>query len=207
MECNSVSSPTRADILAALAHASAVLNQMHLLPATDGNFSARLDGNRILITASSIEKRSLAPDSLLEFDLNGDPPAGISSEWRMHRAVYQSRLSVNALLHVHAPALTAFAAAHCLPSVELLAEAKAAVGEIALVPYAAPGSQQLADAIVRASGSASVYLLENHGVLSLGASVKDALHRLERAEFLSRVELHARTLGGGIAIQDDRTNR
>ena len=123
-----------------LLHAAQILNDMGCLPATDGNFSARIDKERVLLTARGIAKRDLMRRDLVEVRLAGDVPPTASTEWPMHRTLYQQRPEVNCVLHVHSPALTAFAAAHKLPRIDLLAESMATVGPIALAPFASPGT-------------------------------------------------------------------
>jgi L-fuculose-phosphate aldolase len=177
-----------------------MLHRAGFLPATDGNLSIRLTANRILITKSQIEKSNLTRDDLLELDLSDDNPRGASSEWPMHQTLYAKRSDINCILHVHSPYLTAFACAHRIPSASLLAESAMEKSPIILVPYWKPGSVELARSLIEADQSASVYLLANHGVVAVGANVHDALHRLERAEFLAKVECLASVLGGGQAL-------
>ena len=179
-----------------LLHAARVLHKAGCLPASDGNFSARLNNEHILLTARGIEKRSMRQADFVEVRLSDPDPAGGSSEWGLHRAIYQTRSEVNCVLHVHAPGLTSFAAAHRVPSVELLAEAYMTVGKIALVPFVTPGTPDLGARAVQESRDAMIYLLANHGAVAVGFSVMETLHRLERAEFLARIEINAHTLGG-----------
>lgn len=191
-----------AAVRAELIRAAKVLADYDCLPATDGNLSARLDGKRIVITRTCIEKRTLAESDLVEVQLTDESPAGVSSEWPMHSIIYSARSDVNCILHVHSPGLTAFAAAHKLPDMAILTEAAMAIGEIAFVPYAKPGSDDMGTKLLAASPSATVYVLANHGALAVGQTITEALHRLERAEFLARTELSVKTLGGAVQLSD-----
>ncbi|MBU1706970.1 class II aldolase/adducin family protein, partial [bacterium] len=74
------------------------------------------------------------------------------------------------------------------------------IGGICLVPYAPPGSASLAEQIVFCGGNSDVYLLENHGAVAVGKTTEEALHRMERAEFLAKVMLLAEKIGGGIPL-------
>lgn len=189
-----------ADPMLELLHAARVLDRAGFLPASDGNLSARRSDGQVLITRSQIEKGALTENDFVALALDHARAPGASSEWPMHRALYRARSDVNCILHVHAPCLTAFACAHRVPSVSLLAESSACVGPIVLVEYRPPGSQELADALLSADPNAGVYLLANHGVVAVGASVREALHRVERAEFLAHVECLTASLGGGVPL-------
>lgn len=183
-----------------LQQAARVLHELQSLPATDGNLSARLTSGIILITRSQIEKRVLKEGDILEVNLTEVTPKGVSSEWPMHQVLYEANADTNAVLHVHAPYLTAFAAARRAPNRAFLAEACAEIGIISVIDYRAPGTCELAEALKAADHRTGVYLLSNHGAVAVGKTVSHALHRLERAEFLARIEWIAASLGGGVPI-------
>ncbi|MBK8130499.1 MAG: class II aldolase/adducin family protein [bacterium] len=183
-----------AERVAELLYAARVLAGINCLPATDGNFSARLADGRALVTRRGIEKRLLAESDLIEVSLDEFQPTEASSEWKLHRALYHARPDVYAILHVHAPNLGVFVAAGKVPDVKLLMEAEMTLGGIAMIPYAEPGSPDVGRLAVDMGNNAGVLLLERHGVVALGGSVQEALHRIERAEFLARVQLDMASL-------------
>jgi len=189
---------SRCDLVNELIRSAEVLNSLHCLPATDGNLSARLDADTVLITTSGIEKRLLSESSFVVARLSESRPAVASSEWPMHRSLYKTRPDVNCVLHAHPPYLTSFAVTDFVPDTHLLAETELLIGRIVRVPFVPPGSAALADALLTADPAAAVYLLSNHGALSVGGSITEALHRMERAEFLARVQIQAACLGGGV---------
>ncbi len=177
-----------------LVHAAAVLNSIGCLPATDGNFSARTGQSNAIVTRKGIEKRALCTDDLIEIDIEDDQPTEASSEWKLHRALYLARPDVKAILHVHAPQLGVFVAAGLVPDVKLLMEAEMTLGSIKMIPYIEPGTSLLGEHAVKFGGNSGVLLLERHGVVAVGGSVREALHRIERAEFLARIQLGMKLL-------------
>lgn len=191
---------SRAQFIINLQQAASVLYALGALPATDGNFSVRLSADKIMITRSNIEKRKLTSESFADVDLVASASSECSSEWPMHRALYEARSNISCILHVHAPFLCTFAACHKKPNVNLLSEAQQALREIALVPYAQPGTTALGESLLNASKTANVYILANHGAVAVGRSVSEALHHLERAEFLARVEWQTENMGGGMPL-------
>lgn len=182
-----------------LLEAVAELERKDFWPATDGNVSLRVAADCMLISPSGIEKHKMTAADLIRCDF-ADPPGGVSSEWRMHRTLYRERADVGCVLHAHSPYLTAFAAAHRVPSRDLLAEMLQAVGEIVCVPFVPPGTEALGAALIQKGPRAAVYLLANHGVVAVGADPRAARHRLERAELAAQVEILAAQLGGGVPL-------
>lgn len=120
----------------------------------------------------------------------------------MHLLCYRRRKDVGGVVHAHPPVATAFAAAGVPLDAPVMPEIVLTVGPVPLVPYAAPGSEELARALEPWVGGHDAFLLASHGVLTLGRDLREALHRMERVEHLARVTLAARLLGGPRALTD-----
>jgi len=103
-------------------------------------------------------------------------------------------------VHAHPPAATGFAAAGRGLPADVLPELPVVVGPVALVPYARPGTQALADAIAQCAPDHEVFLLANHGVTAVGHSLSDAVLRLESVEQAARILLVATLLGGAVPL-------
>jgi L-fuculose-phosphate aldolase len=190
---------------AALVSSGRRLDALGFAPATDGNVSARLAPDRLLLTPAGREKGSLDPEDLLVVDLEGRVVEGTgrpSTETPMHLFCYRRRKDVGGVVHAHPPVATAFAAAGVPLDAPVMPEIVLTVGAVPLVPYAAPGSEALARALEPWVDGHAAFLLASHGVLTLGRDVKEALHRMERVEHLAKVTLAARLLGGPRALTE-----
>jgi L-fuculose-phosphate aldolase len=190
---------------AALVSSGRRLDALGFAPATDGNVSARLGPDRFLLTPAGREKGGLAPEDLLVVDLEGRVVEGTgrpSTETPMHLLCYRRRGDVGGVVHAHPPVATAFAAAGVPLDAPVMPEIVLTVGAVPLVPYAAPGSEELARALEPWVDGHDAFLLASHGVLTLGRDVREALHRMERVEHLAKVTLAARLLGGPRALTD-----
>jgi L-fuculose-phosphate aldolase len=84
----------------------------------------------------------------------------------------------------------------CTPQIELkrgiIPESIAYLKKIEKVPYYHPGSSELAKEAARRSLKGDVLLLENHGVLCVGTSLKEVVKKAETLEFLARLTITAR---------------
>ena len=151
------------------------LDAAGLVPNKSGNVSCRVpDG--FLITPAGVPYRELAPGQIVALSLTGEPEAGAgrpSSEWRMHAAIYARRAEVSAIVHTHSPHATALACAgRGIPPFHYMIAL--AGGEIRCTPYATFGTAALADAAVRGLAGRRATLLANHGVMAVGASLREA---------------------------------
>ncbi len=190
---------------AALVSCGRRLDALGFAPATDGNISARLGPRALLVTPAGREKGGLSPDDLLLVDLEGTVVAGTghpSTETPMHLLCYRRRGDVGGVVHAHPPVATAFAAAGMSLDAPVMPEIVLTVGAIPLVPYATPGTEELARALEPWVDDHDAFLLASHGVLTLGRDVREALHRMERVEHLAKVTLAARLLGGPRPLTD-----
>jgi L-fuculose-phosphate aldolase len=67
---------------------------------------------------------------------------------------------------------------------------------VPLLPYQAPSTTALADAVGQAcAGGSHAVLLANHGAVTVGETLEVALRRMETLEHLAHVTLLARVLG------------
>ncbi len=180
------------------------LDALGLVPARDGNLSARLPagrrdpGDRVLVTATGVRKRELTPSDIAEVTLEGRPVgrARPSTELGMHLAIYRIRPEARAVVHAHPPVAVGFASAGLGLTECLMPEVAVALGGVPLTPYATPGTPEVEAAIAGAARTHDAFLLANHGAVTLGTSVDQALDRMETLEHFARIALVARLLGG-----------
>ncbi|MCX7088530.1 MAG: methylthioribulose 1-phosphate dehydratase [Methylococcales bacterium] len=185
-----------------LIDAGRFIDQKGWVPATSGNFSARLSDGSIAITVSGKHKGHLTPDDIMLIDadanaLDGKKP---SAETLLHTALYQRFPEVNAILHPHSLNATLISKLHTeavtLQNYELL---KALPGidthACAIVIPIFENDQtisRLAACVNRYldhNGDVYAYLIAGHGLYTWGASVQDSLRYLEALDFLFECEL------------------
>ncbi len=165
-----------------------VVNELYatqLVTATGGNVSARAGEGQAWITPSQLFKGDLAPEIMVRIDLDGKPldPGSRkpSSESLMHTAILKARPDVQCVVHAHAPYATILVNAG-LPFLPISTEAAFLVN-VGRIPFVMPGSQEMADAVVKALGSGWAVLMQNHGIVVAGKSLRRAA---DMAEILDR---------------------
>ena len=198
-------SPARSSEVAhlreALVGAGRRLGARGLISAGEGNISVRLVGGTILITPSGRRKDELAAGDLVIVAIDGQEAAAAgaspgtaprpSSDVAIHRAIYEARADVVAVVHAHLPAAMALTLAGEVPDPGVLPETALFLPRLPYIPFATPGSAELATGIARAfaTGPAPLpgaVLLERHGAVAVGATVDEAVDRLELVEVLCR---------------------
>jgi ribulose-5-phosphate 4-epimerase/fuculose-1-phosphate aldolase len=171
-----------------------------LVSALGGNVSARIPGSdNIWITPSGIFKGDLKPDDLVKISLDGDVIEGFmrpSVEWPMHTAIYRVRPDINAVIHAHNPITTGLA----LAGVELkpiTVEAVVTLRNVPVVPFAYPGTDELAKLVAERVKGVRALILQNHGVVALGYNLVEAEAIVETLEEVAITQLVAILASGG----------
>lgn len=117
------------------------LAQRFFVASNDGNISAKLDDNTILITPTGINKGEVVPDQIVKVDSEGNVIEGhmeVTSEIKMHLAAYRFRPDIRAIVHAHPPAATAFAiTGEKIDQPLVLPEALFSLGKIGYCEYGA----------------------------------------------------------------------
>ena len=158
--------------------------------ANDGNISYLAGPGMAWATPANISKGFLKEAMLVKVDVDGRVLEGTwppSSELRMHLRVYRENPDARAVIHAHSPYATAFACAGMPLNEPILAEAAAMLGEIPVASFAQPGTPAVAESIAPYCRDHCGVLLANHGVLTWGASLTEALYRLERIEYYAHL--------------------
>jgi L-fuculose-phosphate aldolase len=173
--------------------------------ATDGNLSARLGTDRLLVTPSGLSKGFLSADDLVVMRLDGKGAsqavyrgrgAKPSSEIAMHLEVYRLRPDVRAVVHAHPPLAVSFSIAGVSLARCVLPEVVVTLGGIPTAEYATPGTDEVPGSIRQAVQDSDALLLAHHGSLTLGGTLWEAYLRLEKVEHTAQITLAAQQLGG-----------
>jgi L-fuculose-phosphate aldolase len=188
------------DIRQELCVYSARLKQRGLTSATGGNVSYRV-GDDMWISPTGCVMDELEVDDWVKVSLTTGEPyphkSKPSSEIVLHREIFLARSDVLSIMHSHPPHVIALS----LLGIEIKpigSEAPISLGErIPLVPYELPTSPMLGRAVAEYSREFNVMVLENHGLVTLGKSNREAYNRTELTEEIAKIMTIAYSLGKG----------
>lgn len=182
-----------------------------LVKSSHANLSVRLQDGRLAMTRRSTvaDLEAHDPNALCVVDLSGailegDVDPAMHEVIAMHARLYHARSDVGAVIHTHAPHLTAFAIAH--KPLELVHEPMLRVGlgrAVPVVPWAPRGSDASVDGIVdaaKADPGIKAVLLANHGVLAFARTAAQAARVLGTLEEAASLAIMAAALGGAKAL-------
>ncbi len=174
-----------------------LLETKGLIVAAEGNMSVRLGGYCFLVTPAGKCKGELKVQDLLEVDSQGRCSGGRpTSEWPLHQEIYRLRPDIQAICHAHPPWATAFATAGRDLDGQLLTETAQVLPRVPLAERSLPGTPEVARSIQPHIKDHDAILLANHGVVSVGSTLKGAFELLQTVERLAQVTLLSEMAGG-----------
>jgi len=176
--------------------------RLGLNSGTVGNFSLR-QGAGMLITPTGIVPEALEPAQMVAMALDGawEGRWKPSSEWAIHARIYAARPDVAAVVHAHPDHAVALSALRRpIPPFHYMV-AGFGGDELPCAPYACFGSVELAVAVAGTLGGRyHGCLMANHGIVTTGASLGQALSRAAKLETLARQYLLARQAGEPVLL-------
>ncbi len=189
--------------LDALIRAGQLFHARGWVPATGGNFSARLAPDRFLMTASGCHKGELSPNDFLVTDTDGTP-VGVTTrktsyETGLHTQLYRAQERMGCVLHVHSIANTVLSRRG--PSVRLAGYEllkvlpEISTHETAIEIPVFENDQDIArlahrvDDHMKQQPRLAAYLIAGHGLYTWGETIAQARHRVEALEFMFECEL------------------
>jgi L-fuculose-phosphate aldolase len=178
-----------------------------LTTTSGGNISLIDENGDIWVTPSAIDKGSLVPADIVCVKKDGSIVGRHkpSSEFPFHRAIYQARPDIKAIIHAHPPALVSFSIVREIPNTNIISQAKHVCGPIGYAKYRLPGSSALGDIIAEefVKGFNAV-IMENHGTVVGGADLSETFERFETLEFSARATLYGNQIGKPSYLTDEQ---
>jgi L-fuculose-phosphate aldolase len=177
------------------------LAALGLTLGTAGNVSMRA-GDRILVTPTGavLEHVQAHEISVLDRDgasLDGPPP---TSELALHLGAYD-RYGPGAVVHAHAPVATALASVlDEVPAVHY--QMVELGGSVRVAHYETFGTVELATATLDAMQGRTAVLMANHGTLTYGDDLGEAIGRAQLLEWACTVYWRAAAIGAPRSLDE-----
>jgi L-ribulose-5-phosphate 4-epimerase len=164
-----------------------------------GNISAQdPDSGLIAITPSAIEYSHMTAEDVVVIDEFGKSIEGKwkpTSETPMHTIFYREREDVGAVVHTHAPYVSVYAiSGESIPMV--VTESALCIGApVEIAPYARPGTEELAQIVLKTMGSGVSVIMAQHGMIAVGPNLHAAYGTTIATEVSARLTIMARSAG------------
>ncbi len=162
-----------------------------VMPATQGNFSARDPRTGlVVITPHDYPYDLLTPDDLVVLDTSGAQVGGErqpSADATIHCTVYRERPGVGAVIHTEPPYVNAFGAVRRDIDIVTTTGLKSSGGSVPVMEFLPLRDEAFALEMLRVMGDRHAVIWANHGLLVVGDTLEQAYNRTLGVEFNARV--------------------
>lgn len=194
------------DLKKAIIDACIRLEEIGYVVGTYGNVSVRA-ASALIITPSRVDYHTLTPSDLVTVSLKGQVVDGSrlpSSEMEVHRQIYCVRPDVGAVVHTHSLYATALSCMHCAVPVIVEEQSQVIGDELRCTRYVPAGQhRRLGEEVARSLGSANAALIANHGAVSCGRTLPEALLTSLIAERVAHMYLLTSAAGSVVPINQE----
>jgi L-fuculose-phosphate aldolase len=193
--------PSEEELRKMLSDYSHAIYNARLATGPGGTLSARLNrGTTIFVKPSGFNLGELRPGDFVEVDLKTlRVVKGVlkpSMEVAVLASCHSAREDVNAVIHAHPPFCIALSTVGLDLNTPLYPDQAVFLEKVANLPFYPPGSEELAEAAGEAARTHNCILLKNHGVITLGSSLREAYYRLEIMEESAKITVFSSILAG-----------
>lgn len=183
-------------------HFSKTSYQEGLFAGTSGNLSVFDPEQKLMvITPSGLSYETMTMDDLVVMQLDGSVKEGHrkpSSEWRLHKTVYEAKPGFHSVVHTHSPYATSFAVTRKKIPFVLIEMMLFLGGDIPVAEFAMAGTDEVGKTAVEALKNRYACLMANHGVLAIGKTIDKAHIAAVYVEDVAKI--YSMALGHGNAV-------
>lgn len=179
------------------------LVEHRLTRGTSGNLSIYNRSKSLMaISPSGRDYFQTAPQDVAVIDLSGRIVDGTnkpSSEWALHRILYENRDDISSVVHTHSPFSTVLSCLGWeLPALHYMIAL--AGPTVRCAAYASFGTEELAANAMLAIADCNAVFLANHGLLTAGSDLANAFHIAEEIEFCAELYWRCKCVGEPIIL-------
>ncbi|SHH84107.1 class II aldolase/adducin family protein [Clostridium intestinale] len=179
------------------------LDRYGLIALSGGNVSLKVDKDRVLVTPSGMIYEELEIDDIILMELSGKIIEGTrkaSVDTKALLYIYNNMPEINAVIHTHQPYATALGLVQEEFKCNLTTLANATKGSVNVCPFSSAASEQMGiEAVENLNGKLAV-ILKNHGVITVGNSLKQALYSCVYLEEAAKTYCIAKSMSGNVAM-------
>lgn len=151
----------------------------------DGNISHRINNEQMMISPSGQHLGFITPEDFILIGMNGKPLSSDrkpSSEWKLHKEIYQIRPDINCIIHAHPPSAIAASVANID-----LSKVFAHYSPIPTTEFAVNCTDEVVEVLAPFIEKENWAILKRHGVVTWANNLTNTFLRLEGLEQCAKI--------------------
>ena len=182
------------------------LKEYRLIALSGGNVTLRNDKGHVMITPSGMLYEDMVPEDIAVIDEDGNILEGtrkISVDTVAILYILKNMPEVNAVIHTHQVYASAVGLVENILPAAVTTLPNACLGPVNVAPYSSAASLEMGINTVKYINNKRAVILKNHGVITVGRTLKEGLYAAVYLEDASKTYILARAIGKP-AILDDK---
>lgn len=184
-----------------------LLKEYRLIALSGGNVTLRTEKGHILVTPSGMIYDSMIPEDVVVLDIDGNTVEGarkVSVDTEAILYILKNMPEVNAVIHTHQVYASAVGLVEDMLPAAVTTLPNACLGPVNVAPYSSAASLEMGINTVKYIGKRRAVILKNHGVITVGETLKEALYAAVYLEDAAQTYIMAKAIGTPEILDEER---
>ncbi len=178
--------------------AALLLKEYKLIALSGGNVSMRTPEGHIIATPSGMLYETMVTDDVVVLGIEGNTIEGkrkVSVDIEAILYILKNMPQVNAVIHTHQVYASAVGLVEDVLPAAVTTLPNACLGPITVAPFSSSASLEMGITVVKYINNKRAVILKNHGVITVGGTLKEALYSAVYLEDAAKTYIMAKAIG------------
>lgn len=192
---------------AEIIYAALALKEYRLIALSGGNVSIRTKEGHVLVTPSGMLYETMQPSDIVVLDIEGNMVEGtrkVSVDTEAILYILKKLPEVNSVIHTHQVYASAVGLVEDVLPAAVTTLPNACLGPINVAPFSSAASLEMGIMAVNYLNNKRAVILKNHGVITVGSTLKEALYSAVYLEDAAKTYIMAKVLGNPAILTDEQ---
>ena len=192
---------------AEIIYAALALKEYRLIALSGGNVSIRTKEGHVLVTPSGMLYETMQPSDIVVLDIEGNMVEGtrkVSVDTEAILYILKKLPDVNSVIHTHQVYASAVGLVEDVLPAAVTTLPNACLGPINVAPFSSAASLEMGIMAVNYLNNKRAVILKNHGVITVGSTLKEALYSAVYLEDAAKTYIMAKVLGNPAILTDEQ---
>jgi len=183
------------------------LKEYRLIALSGGNVSVRTPEGNIIVTPSGMLYETMVIDDIVVLDKDGKVIEGkrkVSVDTEAILYILKNMPEVNAVIHTHQVYASAVGLVEDVLPAAVTTLPNACLGPINVAPFSSAASLEMGIVAVKYMNNKRAVILKNHGVITVGGTLKEALYSAVYLEDAAKTYIMAKSIGVPVILTDEQ---
>ena len=184
-----------------------MLKEYRLIALSGGNVSIRSKAGHVIVTPSGMLYETMVPEDVVVIDMDGNTIEGtrkISVDTEAILYILKNIPEVNAVIHTHQVYASAVGLVEDVLPAAVTTLQNACLGSVTVAPFSSAASLEIGITTVKYINKKRAVILKNHGVITVGGTLKEALYAAVYLEDAAKTYIMAKAIGNPSILSEEQ---